>query len=40
MKDFMNINYYATSPFLFMSQNIYEERAERVSSYVRGVSSP
>jgi hypothetical protein len=28
MKDFMNINYHATSPILLMWQGIYEERRE------------
>jgi hypothetical protein len=40
IKDFMSINYHDTSPILLMWQDIYEEREWRVSSYVRGVSSP
>jgi hypothetical protein len=40
MKDFMSINYHDTSPILLMWQGIYEEREGRVSSYMRGVSSP
>jgi hypothetical protein len=40
MMDFISINYHATSPILLMWQGIYEKREERVSSYVRGVSSP
>jgi hypothetical protein len=40
MKNFMSINYHSTSPILLMWQGIYEDREERVSSYVRGVPSP
>jgi hypothetical protein len=39
-KSFMDINYHATSSILLMWQSIYEEREARLSSYVRGVSSP
>jgi hypothetical protein len=37
MKDFVSINYHVTSP-IFLWQGSYEEREERVLSYVRGVS--
>jgi hypothetical protein len=40
MKDFIGINYYATSQILLMWHDIYEERERRVSTFVRGVSSP
>jgi hypothetical protein len=35
MKDFIIINYHATSSILVMWQDIYEVREEKVSSYVR-----
>jgi hypothetical protein len=38
--DFSALIINATSPILLMWQDIYEDREGRVSSYVRGVSSP
>jgi predicted aconitase len=40
MEYFMTLIINVTSPILLMCQYIYEEREERVSSYVREVSSP
>jgi hypothetical protein len=40
MEDFMVLIINVTSPVLLMWQDTYEEREWRVSSYVRGVSSP